>query len=151
MFDKLIVSHRGNIEGPDPRENDPRLLDLVHSQLRDILIEVDAWGVDSELYLGHDGPIYKYDLGKDLNRHKKIYHLKNLEAYTILSKDWVETFGHSNDPYVITSKGRLWCFPGVYYKDGITVEIGRAKDIPDVAGICTDYVLDWIDYFKNKK
>lgn len=149
----IIISHRGNLEGPTDQENKPEYIDAAHEALKNKrgipgLVEVDLWEVNSKLYLGHDSPLYEYDISKDKYRYRKVYHLKNMGAITGLISTGTyyidRFFAHNNDPYVVTSHGELWCFPGVYYIKGITVELGRKKEIPEVAGICTDYPLDWI-------
>ena len=54
----IIISHRGNLEGPLPnKENSLEYIDdAIH---QGFLVEVDLWVVSKELYLGHDKPQYK--------------------------------------------------------------------------------------------
>jgi len=39
----------------------------------------------------------------------------------------------------------MWMYPGNYSPFGITVELGEAREIPFVGGICTDHPVSWRD------
>ena len=56
-----LISHRGNITGPDAaQENNP---DRILSVLRmGFDVEVDVWLIDDQFFLGHDCPQYKIDI-----------------------------------------------------------------------------------------
>ena len=77
---KKLISHRGNISGPNiSLENDPRYILEALSLGYDC--EVDVWLVKKELYLGHDEPTYKTSMDF-LSRHEESLwvHCKNFEA-----------------------------------------------------------------------
>ena len=74
----ILISHRGNLTGPNSKlENSPlqiqKVLDLGYS------CEIDVWFIDGEYILGHDEPKYKvseYNL-----THPNLWcYAKNLEA-----------------------------------------------------------------------
>ena len=74
----ILVSHRGNLSGPDPdKENNPtqvnKTLDLGYD------CEVDLWIKDDVWYLGHDEPKYEIDINF-LSRPRLWIHVKNLEG-----------------------------------------------------------------------
>ena len=53
-----LISHRGNINGPDiSNENHPTYIEKAINLGFDC--EVDIWVVNKELFLGHDEPMYK--------------------------------------------------------------------------------------------
>jgi len=48
-----IISHRGNLDGPQEQDNVISELERVS---KDMLVEVDVWHMEHGWYLGHDGP-----------------------------------------------------------------------------------------------
>ncbi len=67
-------------------------------------------------------------------------HAKNFDACIRLKNTELNWFWHENDKITLTSKNYLWCFPGVYIQDGITVEFGHNKNLPkNILGVCTDF------------
>jgi hypothetical protein len=132
----LIISHRGNINGPDKtNENRPEHILKV---LEFCNVEVDAWYVNEKWFLGHDEPVYEVDFC--FFRKGMWVHCKNIDAVTKLAKTDINWFWHESDKVVLTNHKYFWCFPGIYIKQGITVEFGYNKNLPkDILGICTDY------------
>ena len=54
-----LISHRGNISGPNPeRENHPEYIFEVLQAGYDV--EIDVWFVDNKFMLGHDEPQYEF-------------------------------------------------------------------------------------------
>jgi hypothetical protein len=55
----ILISHRGNISGPNPeRENHPDyILEALQAGYE---VEIDVWFVDGKFKLGHDGPQYDF-------------------------------------------------------------------------------------------
>lgn len=140
----LIISHRGNLDGPDLlRENTQsqviKCIDLGFD------VEIDVWANSkNNLYLGHDLPLEEIDL-EYLDKYSKHLwiHCKNFKAIELLSKHNFNYFWHENDKMTITSKGIPWCYPNNYISNGITVVLNR--HIPNqlnVLGICTDYPIE---------
>jgi len=108
-------------------------------------VEVDVWFVDGEFFLGHDAPTYLVDRSWIMSRSSLWCHAKNIEAMEqLLLMEDVTCFWHQNDTMTLTSNGILWMYPGNYSSLGVTVELGKKKDIPDVWGLCTDHPISWI-------
>ena len=145
----LVISHRGNVIGPRPGTENKRdtILDVIE-RLK-IPVEIDIRVKSDIIYLGHDfatesvTPEFLVT-----NKHMLYIHAKNPETAGYLKdKQWgLNWFFHDQDKLVLTSKGDLWCFPGVYLPNGITVVLGKKPltATPPTYGICTDYPLSWI-------
>ena len=105
------ILHRGNHTGPNTVENDP--VQIYELLMKGYEIEIDLWVTDDKLYLGHDKPeheIHKYFLEyKGLWIHCK--DAKTLE-YMNTHKKHLNYFYHTNEDYVLTSHGYIWCFVG---------------------------------------
>lgn len=140
-----IISHRGNLSGKDlGRENKHHAIDECIEMGIDV--EVDFWYINGEFFLGHDNPETKIDEIFLISRKKHLWiHSKNFEAVECLSSykelNW---FWHETDKLTLTSKNKIWCYPGTYVKNGITVELGKKTIIPPVLGVCTDYPVSWL-------
>lgn len=62
----MLISHRGNLNGPDSRENHPDYIDTaIESGYQ---VEIDL-RFDGNFYLGHDDPQYKVS---EKMAHKKV-------------------------------------------------------------------------------
>lgn len=135
-----IISHRANLNGIDKSlENNPEQIKKV---LKLFEVEIDLWDINGDLYLGHDEPQYK--INNNFFDNKMWIHCKNLSAAQTMSKTSFNWFWHENDKLTQTSKGFLWCYPGVYLENGITVEFGYNQYLPkNIYGICTDYPLKY--------
>jgi len=142
-----IISHRGNIDGRDPsNENDPNFIDSAINLGFDV--ELDLWSINDKLYLGHDYPDKPIEIGWLLNRKNKIWvHSKNIESLSLLYNTDLNFFWHESDKTTMTSKKFFWSLPGVYLKNGITVEASYKKINSDILGICTDYPI----LYQNEK
>ena len=140
----IFIAHRGNIYGPNINdENKPEY--ILNAIKEDYYVETDLWKVNDELYLGHDKPQYKIELNFLLNIKDKLFcHCKNIDAlYYILSNGLdIECFFHDNDECVLTSKNKIWNFPGSQLtKKSICVMPERVQiyKIEKCLGICSDY------------
>jgi hypothetical protein len=142
----IIVSHRGNLNGPGTAENRP---DLVLEASREFLTEVDLWYKDHCLFLGHDGPNYPVD-DDFIKKENLIFHAKNLDAVDFLSKTTSHWFWHENDKMTMTSKGLIWSFPRVFLKKSIVVDFEEPRHIENVLGICTDVPRLWKNFLETK-
>lgn len=140
-----VISHRANLNGPDKYlENNPK---QILETLKTFDVELDLWIYNSELYLGHDKPDYKInEQFLELNKDRLWIHAKNLECISYLNNTQYNWFWHENDKMTLTSKKNIWCYPGFYIQDGITVVLNKPQqsDIPSYClGICTDYPLNY--------
>ena len=141
MFE--IISHRGNLNHLNERENHP---DQIKMALKRFRVETDVWNIGGNWILGHDEPTYEVNF--DFFSKDMILHCKNINAvselYDAARLNW---FWHQSDLLTLTSRGEIWCFPGNYVKNGITVlweepTLDIVKDLPgDIGGVCTDYPI----------
>jgi hypothetical protein len=137
------ISHRGNLTGPNKEyENSPSY--IIEALQEGYDVEIDVWAYENELFLGHD--IAEYKISIDFLQNRKLWcHAKNLDAFEyMISKD-IHCFWHENEKCVLTSNGVIWCYPGVFLKNGITVMLEREEIIKkdQILGICTDYPLEY--------
>lgn len=150
VSDKIFISHRGNLNGPNKqKENTPEYLLEAVSDGFDV--ELDLWYLDSKYYLGHDGP--DHEIEEDFLLNSKFWvHCKTVETLARL----VEInypynfFFHNTDKATLTSNKFLWVYPGVdvFGDASITVMPEQARnsfDWKSARGVCSDYVVD----FKN--
>jgi hypothetical protein len=141
-----IIAHRGNIDGPDPKnENNPLYIDLAIKHGFDV--EVDIWVVDNEILLGHDSPQYAVnrayiaDIGP-----VGWFHCKNIGALKYFKDSFssLNYFWHQEDDFTLTSHKYIWTYPGKEItSDSVVVMPERVgKTIPDGVipyGVCTDF------------
>jgi hypothetical protein len=142
----LLISHRGNITGPESEnENKPEYLLKAIGMGYDV--EVDVWYVDGQLYLGHDGPEYKTEI-EFLQNDKFWCHCKNIQAVKVLLQNNVHCFFHKSDDITLTSKNYIWTFPKKRLLPGsvcVMPEYGYEGYLEDCVGICSDYVEEYKD------
>lgn len=151
----IIVSHRGNLLGPDPeRENTLEAINLALTS--GFYVEVDVWYVDNKWYLGHDYPKIEFSIWdfSDKKLKKIIFHCKNFAAMEQLIAEnenalyeapLVIYFWHHVDNATLLSDGTPWTYPGYILKGGIACEPNMKEfnsAYKDVKGICTDYAVD---------
>ena len=113
-----FIAHRGNLEGPKPGlENTVDYLQTAFDECYGI--EVDLQTVNGVLYLGHDNPqeIVTHTVWKLLEKPGVYCHAKDLQSLALLITHNCETFYHTNEDIVFTSKGKIWCYPGIYHPD----------------------------------
>ena len=137
----FLISHRGNINGPDPLiENNPRYIDKCISLGYDV--EVDVWFLNGDVFTGHDYPQYKVSI--DYLKNSKFWcHCKNIEALHILLKEDVHCFYHKTDDVTLTSRGYIWTYPKKKLMEGsvcVLPELGFDGLLKKCAGICSDYI-----------
>jgi hypothetical protein len=99
----VLVSHRGNLDGPNPsRENS---LDYIDEAIKaGFKVEVDLRRVNEQFFFGHDYPQHPVDATWIFDREDSLLlHLKDFEALKHAQPSW-HTFCHANDPYTITSQ-----------------------------------------------
>jgi len=153
----IIISHRGNINGPIPdKENRPSYIDCAIGLGYDV--EVDLRLINGEFWLGHDEPQFKINNEwMELRKNKIWYHCKNIESAIELSKKETnfKFFCHASDDYVITSGGKLWVHDLSKNIDGnCIIPLLNSLDIDNYQnslpyGICTDFVTKASIKYKN--
>jgi hypothetical protein len=145
----LKIAHRGNTNGPSPRENHPFYIEEAISRGFDV--EVDVWVVDKNLWLGHDKPQYMTSKTfLDRYKNKLWIHCKNLAAleYFVKLKTEYKHFWHENDDHTLTSNGLIWTYPGKPATDQsilVIKDLVLPADYMNAFGICSDYVSMYDD------
>jgi hypothetical protein len=143
-----LISHRGNIDGKQiNEENKP---DYIKSALeKGFDVEIDVWYKSKNWYLGHDEPQYETNYNFLLLNNLWI-HAKNGDAfYKLLQNSELNVFWHTNEDWILTSKGYIWTFPNkILYPNSICVlpELGYVGELDKCYGICSDYVLKYKNY-----
>lgn len=135
-----IIAHRGNLNGPNQlTENTPVAIDACIKLGYDV--EIDIWNIDNIWWLGHDQPDRQITESWLLQRVGYLWiHAKNIVAVHKLCKTPLHWFWHENDSMTLTSRQYIWCFPGIFVNNGITVVLNKNVIIPQgIGGICTDY------------
>ncbi|MFH0942918.1 MAG: hypothetical protein V1810_01965 [Candidatus Beckwithbacteria bacterium] len=135
-----IISHRGNLNGPSPKqENQP---DYIRKTLSlGFEAEIDVWRVKNQWWLGHDRPTFRTD-EKFIKQPKLWCHAKNSQALLRLLELKINCFWHETDERTLTSKGFIWTYPG---KELTKKSIACLPEqvpgwiIAKAAGVCTDY------------
>jgi hypothetical protein len=144
----ILISHRGNISGPNPeRENHPEY--ILGALQAGYDVEIDVWFENRKFMLGHDEPQYEFPFELlDKNYPKLWVHCKNMDALSVLnsldsSGNKVNYFMHENDLGVLTSKGYIWSTN--LFNRGILVmpELFDKQPIESTLGICSDYIQNY--------
>ncbi len=143
-----LISHRGNLEGPNPeQENHP---DYIWKAIQaGYEVEIDVWWVDNKFKLGHDEPQYDFPFGLIENHYGKLWiHCKNMNALSQLNEldssgSKLNYFSHENDLGVLTSRGYIWSTH--LYDRGILVmpEVFNKEPNENTFGICSDYIKNY--------
>lgn len=149
-----IIAHRGNLDGPNPElENTPD--HIFNAMNHNFNVEVDVWGIDNELWLGHDKPLHK--MGDSFGHYDYLgdstiwYHCKNIEAVIICDEQGhggTNFFFHDSDDMTLTSGGYFWTYPNkpLLSRRSICVmpELNN-QDVPKhIYGVCTDFPMKYI-------
>ncbi len=140
----IRIAHRGNLHGPNPeKENTPS---YIEAALRHFFCEIDLWFTD-RCMLGHDQPTIPVE-PNFLCNPKLFIHCKNIEALVFMSEMPATYFFHDKDPFVLTSKGHIWCYPNLKpIPHGINLlpEWNRLskEDLQGCVGVCSDYIANY--------
>jgi hypothetical protein len=141
----LLISHRGNIEGSNPRlENHPTRIDSAIAEGFDC--EIDVRVINNKIYLGHDEAQHLVDIRWLNTRENNLWiHCKDL---TTLSKfntyyNSFNYFFHESDLGVLTSHRYIWSTNNV--NNGILVmpESFNTKTNEYTSGVCSDYIKNY--------
>jgi hypothetical protein len=137
-----LISHRGNITGPNPDlENNPSYIKEALNAGYDV--EVDVWYQENKFWLGHDSPEYQIEI--DFLHTSKLWcHAKNDQAlFAMQSQEGIHYFWHQDDDFTLTSEGFIWTYPEkTLYYNSICVlpEMGHDDNIEHCYGICSDFI-----------
>lgn len=141
-----LISHRGNISGPNPqKENHPNY--ILNALNKGYEVEIDVW-YTNKFMLGHDKPQYEFPFDLLEKFYTKLWvHCKNIEAIVKLKNNpelnsRLNYFWHENDTVTLTSKGHIWAYPGkqpINNSIAVMPEISN-DNITQCKGICSDYI-----------
>ena len=144
-----LISHRGNISGPNPeRENHPEYIFEALQAGYDV--EIDVWFENGKFMLGHDEPQYEFPFELlDKNYPNLWIHCKDIESiekFNILNENY-NYFWHQEDTVTLTSKNFIWAYPGNQpIKNSISVLPELFNDnTSECIGICSDYIQNYND------
>ena len=137
----ILIAHRGNQWGPDPRENQPQYIaqciaDGIHA-------EIDVWCINNKWFLGHDEPIYQINY-EFLTMPNLWLHCKNYAAlYNLIATD-LNYFWHQSDDYALTAHGYIWAYPNKVGRNNtiaVMPETGSLvnSELEEFEGICSDF------------
>ena len=148
-----FIAHRGNTDGRTILENHPSYIEFALWQ--GFEAEVDVWVYKNCLWLGHDTPMHKIEEQFLIERRKLLWcHAKNVEALQKLSLMEMNAFGHSSDPFVVTTKGDIIMHNNSTWKPGVIVmcpeKTGECNGIKRVAGLCSDYVSKYKERYDKE-
>lgn len=147
----IYIAHRGNINGPNSRENDPSYIKEALFFKYDV--EIDVWRKGKWWFLGHDKP--EYPVEEDFLLNRRLWcHAKNLEALVELRNIHAHCFWHQNDDYTLTSRGYIWVYPGKpLAKNCVAVlpdGIYNNDELFYCYAICGDNVARYREYCENR-
>jgi hypothetical protein len=139
----IYISHRGNLNGPDPeKENHPDYI-LKACQLG-FDVEIDVWKIGKDFFLGHDEPCYPVDW-KFLTNPAFWCHAKNINALSALLNCGAHCFWHQNDDVALTSRAIMWTYPGkALTRMSVCVmpeKDNYKQDFSVSYGVCSDFIM----------
>lgn len=159
-----IISHRGNLHGPNrEKENTENyLLEALNSGFD---LEFDVWYLSSKFWLGHDEPQIPFSFDSIIqwssrytNQHLYV-HCKNTSALeNILNheKKNIIPFFHDVDRCILLRDNTIWVHPNavtaienrnrsiavVSTCRNVEYDVSCNTDYLNFYGICTDYPVD---------
>jgi hypothetical protein len=142
-----IISHRGNLTGPNPvTENTPHQIDLCISKGYDV--EIDVRLINGKFYLGHDNPTYTIPFTYLIQRKNNLWvHCKNQDALFALNNTGLNYFWHQEDDVTITSHEFIWAYPNKqkkFYNNLVILDFSKEICFSlyqkhGVYAVCADY------------
>tara|TARA_Y100001937_G_C7113744_1_gene329094 strand:+ start:1246 stop:1686 length:441 start_codon:yes stop_codon:yes gene_type:complete len=145
---KILISHRGNVNGKQP-EKENTVAYIEEALNKGYHCEIDICKYDGEkFYLGHDEPQESVSItwlkGKQLWCHAKSYNA--LEA---MVTNGIHCFFHHNDKYTMTSRGWIWAYPGQPVGAN-TIAVHPERLTAEQLSACSGYCSDNIENFKEE-
>jgi hypothetical protein len=157
----LYISYRGIYRGQNyDQANTPA---QIKKALRwGLSVAIDAWFVDTVIYLGNDQPLYAVD-SKFIQGNKFWINARNADMVTWLAAqpaklypNWFSYDDADPPPYVTTSSGKLWTFGTVPVNDTSIVVLPEINDRALFStvnlkcyGVCSTY-LNFIRRMRNQ-
>ena len=151
----MIIAHRCNLEGKSDHEN--TLSGLIDCINQGFSVEIDVRYIGGKYYLGHDLPQEEISVYLMSSLSDRLFiHCKNIEALQHLrAYEQLNIFGHSEDEFVITSKGDVFCSVGTVHEHTICVmpELSKRSILIDnminCSHVLTDYAYRYRDEINN--
>lgn len=146
MVEKYI-SHRGNVNGPEPKnENNPIYIEKALTRY-DCEVDLRYELSENQFYLGHDINQYPININWLIKNKNKLWiHCKDFYALNYLSNNQIDLnfFWHHSDDYTITSQGYIWTYPEKLTGDksvivDLELNYKSYKENP-VYGVCSDFI-----------
>lgn len=145
------ILHRGNTAGPNSIENNPeKMLTLIKDGYE---LEIDLWYRDNNFYLGHDAPEYEIEESY-LDNSGLWIHCKDAITleYMNVNKKYLNYFYHTDEDYVLTSKGYIWCYVGkpalensvIVMPEKVLESYTWSELLSKNCIICSDYKIDYV-------
>jgi len=145
-----ILLHRGNNGLDNLPENYPATVCKRNNE--GYSVECDIWFQESKWYLGHDRPQYELqNLEVFLVGRNNLIHAKNGETFAKLLKYCRERgfnneiFYHTNEDYVLSTRGNIIAYPGkILYEENLCMmpeSIGRnisEEEKNNIVEICSN-------------
>lgn len=147
----IYIAHRGNINGRIiEKENNPSYIKNALKQGYDV--ELDVWYSYEVFMLGHDFPQYSIDESFLTNRHIWC-HAKDILTLSKLLALNVHCFFHNVDECVLTSRNRIWVYPGKSLCAGVIAVLPETTNysidnLKVCSGICSDIIFQYREKFK---
>jgi len=139
-----MISHRGNVHGPDlNKENHPDY--ILEAVKLGFDVEIDVWRLpNGKWWLGHDEP--QYTVTMEFLRNPVFWcHVKNSDALNYFREhsNHCHYFWHQSDDYVLTSRGIVWVHSKKHLIPKsvcVLPELGIHGDIRQCYGVCSDFI-----------
>ena len=146
----FFISHRGNIDGPNPKEEN-KIKYILEALNQNFDVEIDVWFEKDKFYLGHDEPLYEVSI-EFLSNTKFWIHTKNLECFYRLGDTKFNFFWHEKDQIILTSKGYYWNYPGTVISKKSIFVLPEITDLnkPECLGVCSDYIKKYYNIYNKK-
>jgi hypothetical protein len=144
----IFIAHRGNTNGIELSfEN--RIDYLGHALSIGYGIECDVCYWKDKYYFGHDAPQEEIDTNI-LLADNSFCHAKDMQSLLYLNSIGANCFWHESDKMTYTSKGNIWCYPGVFpiSKNAVWLDL-LGIPLPEnihhtIYGICGDTFINTI-------
>lgn len=148
----ILISHRGNINGPNPKKEN-KVSYILEALSKKYSVEIDVWW-ENGWWLGHDKPQYKVDENFIFLTPCLWVHCKNEAAMVHFCRNKINGllcptyFWHQTDNYALTSNGLLWTYPQKPLTElsiCVLPELSyyKKKELKKAIGICSDYICKY--------
>ena len=111
------ICHRGNLRGSNTQlENNFGV--LIQREIQGHYVEIDLWLHENTLWLGHDKPEHKVSFDWVAASNRRLLHAKDGPTFAYLMRESgtrgldLHIFYHTDEDYVLTSKGLILGYPG---------------------------------------